>query len=291
MSRDDRQSDENWKVQQDRRIEEHVRKFLADLNARQDQVDPKNQDFGEALHDISDFVDHLAEYVNPSGTEVHQHVGIADHHDTVVQADHGHASDLSLPAVLAVYQVVMKLAEMVNFMDEQKALIGKENLEKIGANIAEMWDRFADGTAQIIEDAKQQMIELVSLDKTQDRVPDEQHRARDAAAQEPHKAKPDQAKPDQAKPDQARPDAPDPEMAALLSKQASELASKAAQIEEQRRKFADSPDQLNAVNEVAKQVEDQTAAKHAAEIQKLLDQRQLQMQQQLSAPPDPNRTR
>jgi hypothetical protein len=239
--------------------------------------------------------------VNPSGTEVHQHVGIADHHDTVVQADHGHASDLSLPAVLAVYQVVMKLAETVNFMDEQKALIGKENLEKIGANIAEMWDRFADGTAQIIEDAKQQMIELVSLDKTQDRVPDEQHRARDAAAQEPHKAKPDQAKPDQAKPDQAkpdqakpdqaRPDAPDPEMAALLSKQASELASKAAQIEEQRRKFADSPDQLNAVSEVAKQVEDQTAAKHAAEIQKLLDQRQLQMQQQLSAPPDPNRTR
>jgi hypothetical protein len=279
MTRDDRRPGdaEYWKTQQDQRNDEYVRQFLAKLKEDQGKVQ-RAGDFNHALEDLSHFMDNLADHLGADNTQTHQQVGVPSHHDTVVQADHGLATDLYLPAALVVSYVVQQLAEAVNFVIEQKELIDEKTVDErtvaeTKASVAEMWDRFTDSITQFVEVAERQQAELASPGKAQDQPPLEQDRARDAATHEPDQVQPDK------------------EMAELLAKQEKERADQAAQIQQQREKFADSPDKLNALSEVAKEVQDQTAAKHAAEIQKLMEQRALQQQRQLSAPQDPNRTR
>ena len=259
----------------DRNIDEYVREFLARLKQDQDRLQGRD-DFNEALEDLSGFMEKLADHLGADHIQTHQQTGVPSYHDTVVQADHGLATDLYLPAALVASYVVQQLSQALNFVIEQKELIDEKTVDEktvaeTKASIGEMWDRFTDSIGRFVEVAERQVAELTRPEQAR---PEQAH---------PEQAHPEQALPDQAQPDQA--------MAELLARQEKERAGQAAQIEQQREKFAGSPDMLNAVNEVAKQVQDQTAARHAAEVQKLMELRALEQQRQMSAPLDPGRTR
>src|SRR6266700_6974167 len=104
-------------------------------------------------------------------------VGIPHHHDEAVSADHGaFAADLSLPAVLVVVQVLIKVADFIN---GQRDILGEKTVEEIGARIAKVSDQFKEDATQVIEDVRQQMTELVSPEKRQDQAPIERQHARD----------------------------------------------------------------------------------------------------------------
>jgi hypothetical protein len=321
MSRRERpgQSAENWKERQDALAEERARKFLADLNERQDKLKPRdlNDALAELVHNAGD----LAKYLGAKDTETQQTTGVPSDHDAVVTAHHGLAGDLGLPSAFLVFSVVQGLTKAAAFANSQIDALGEKHVEEIVSSLAKAWDQFKDSTEQIIEDVKQQITELASLEKT-DQAPIERS---DATGQ------PDAGLRTQ---DKVRPDAPDTEMTALQNDQAKERADQAVQGTERKQetsveiggakvdaeiaevrklqdaqekvrddqaayaaerrtqlaeKYAGSPEQekhLTKFDKAAKAADETLVRQQDAELQKLQEQ-----QLQRSIPPDPNRDR
>jgi X-X-X-Leu-X-X-Gly heptad repeat protein len=299
----DAENAERWRRQQDRRVEKQAQQVVADWMERQNKLKPGGGELNDGLAELVEGLDKLAQ---KAGGDYTTATGIPSHSDTaVIQADHGPGYDPTL-ALIAVFSIVQKLNDLLGNTDKVFAATGEKTVEEIGANIAGAWDQFKEDVVAIVEDVEQQIMELVSPEKTQDQAPIEQHPARDGAAEErPVNGDAPAGRSDTANQpdtglrmqDKVQPDAADPEMTALKAKQAKEIANDAAQIAEQRRRFADSPDNLKEVNKAAVLAERLTATKHATELQKFVEQRQLQHQQQqiqqqpISNPSDPGRNR
>jgi hypothetical protein len=320
MSRRERpgQSAENWKERQDALAEERDRKFLADLSERQDKSKP--EDLNDALAELVHNVGDLAKYLGAKDTEIQQTTGVPSDHDAVVSAHHGLAGDLGLPSAFLVFSVVQGLTKAAAFANSQIRInvLGEKPAEEIVSNLAKAWDQFKDSTEQIIEDVKQQMTELVSLEKT-DQAPIE----RSDATEQPDAGLRTQEK--------VQPDAPDPEMTALQNDQAKEQSVQGterkqetsveiggakvdAEIAEIRKlqdeqekvrddqaayagerrtqlaeKYAGSPEQekhLKEFDKAAKVADDTLVRQQDAELQKLQEQ-----QLQRPNPSDPSRDR
>jgi hypothetical protein len=254
MSTHDRngRSAQDWEEQQNARAEKNEAEFNKYLKERQGRTKPEN--LNDTLSEIRDNFNEFSKYLDAKVAGLHTETGTPHHrdyqHDAVTSADH--TGDLLLPAALATAVLLQEVTKMVKAVADVIEPPHGITREEMGAGLAKVWDQLKESTEQIVEDVKQQITELVAPEKDE---------------QEKHEQ-----------------EAPDPQEEALRQKQADELAKQAVIMKEQEKKFADSPEHLAALQEVAKATE----IRHAAELQKLQQQRQAQEQQQLA---DPNRNR
>jgi hypothetical protein len=246
MSRNDHpgRSAEDWKERQDVLAEKRVRQFLESLKEGQDKLKPNGKDFNDSLAELSHSLNEMATHLGADNTEVHHVVGTPNHHEAVIQADHGFASDPSIPIAFATFYVMKELTDVLDAVKGQLDLIGEKTAAEISASVAKAWDQFKDSAAQIIDGLGQRMTELVSPEKTQDK------------------------------------DAPDPEQAKLQDGQEKERVDQADKIAERRdkleKKYEDAPadvrqGHLDNFDAAAKAVAAEQEARHAAELQRALE--------------------
>lgn len=242
-----------------------------DWKRRQEQLRPKdlNKDLGKLLESLNE----LGKQLPPQPDDPHPVAGVAHHHDyhqDVVIADHGLSGDLALPATLGAVFLVQQLTDALKSINGLiQSPLGEQSidgLKEISASIGEVWDQFKADTEQVIEDVKEQMTELLSPERMQDRTPAEQQEKSTEIGGKQVDADIAQIRRDQDEQE-------------LKDQQEKDRAGQDAQVAERReqlaKKYEDSPDQekyLKQFDEAAKLAADALARQQAAQLQKLQEQ-------------------
>jgi len=245
---------------------------IEDWKRRQEQLRPKdlNNDLAKLVQNLND----LGKYLGAQPDAPQPVAGVAHHHDyhqDVVIADHGLSGDLALPAALAAVLVVQELNEA---LESVKGLIesplGEQSIDaikEISTSIGEVWDQFKADVGQVIEDVKQQMTELVSPERAQDRAPaGQQEKSTELGGEHVDK---DTAEIRKLHDEQ--------------EKQRAELDKRVTEQKDQLTKQYEGPEQekhLEALKEAAENAAEALARRQEAEMQRLLEQQMQRLQEQ-----------
>ena len=269
MSSHDRtgQSDEDWKRRQDLRAEENIRRFHIEFKDDQGERLELNKGLAEEIERLVNTLDGLSgkhEDPHPQVGMVHKN---DPHHDAPMGTDQPQVTDFVVPALIMTAVVTQCLNKALETYQDQINALGErgtDGIKALGASIAETWDRFKADTEQAVEDAKQQITELVSAERTQDRAPAEPEKSTELGGKQV--------------------DTDTKEITELQDQQAKERARLEVQVKEAAKAMAEryegKPEKdavLQAQADAAKVAREAQAREHQAQLQRL-------QEQQLQAP-------